>query len=96
MVIVSKISSSHSFQETSESDIALTEVVLQIELILTRKQPGPYVRVECVGNSLDPLIFVVLSDWSQLQEVSTSDDLLSVSMMHLDLLVNLQMADCFP
>lgn len=64
MIIVSKISPSHSFQEPSKADIALTEIVLQIELMLTRKQPGPHVRVECVGNSLDPLIFVVLSDWS--------------------------------
>jgi hypothetical protein len=58
--------------------IFLTIVLSKIEALGTRKETGPDLGIESVGDSLDSLILAVLSYRRELKKVSTCDDLTSV------------------
>jgi hypothetical protein len=55
--------------------ILLTIVLSKIEALGTRKETGPDLGIECVGDGLRSLILAVLSYRRELKKVSTCDDL---------------------
>jgi len=62
--------------------IFLTIVLSKIEALGTRKETGPDLGIECVGNGLDSLILAVFPYRRELEEVSTCNDLTLVPSLN--------------
>jgi len=90
MIAFPEISPSHPLQESSELNIPLTEIVLEIELLSSREEPSPNFRVECVGHDLGTRLVRILTDGGKLEEITTSDDLDLVRFLPKDIPVDPQ------
>jgi hypothetical protein len=77
MILLTEVAPSHPLQESTKLNIALTKVVLKVELLLPRKELGPNPRIKSVRHNLGASVFNILTNRRELEEVTTGDNLLS-------------------
>lgn len=75
MVLCAQVTPPHPLQKPTELDIALTEVMFQIELLCAGKEPGPHFRIESIRHSLDTCILGIFANRRELEKIATCDDL---------------------
>ena len=79
MIPWTEISSSHPLQYALEMCVFLTKILLQIEYLRAWKESRKDFGLESKERSLAGLIISLLANGRKLEEVSTSNDLVSVA-----------------